>query len=164
MGQSERALVDWLARRRETAGLLGDDAAIFGPRAGHVVTVDSQIAGVHFPESLEPEVLARRLLAVNLSDLAAMGAKPAHAFLALAAPPGFAHRRFFSALLREAKRYGLTLAGGDLAAAPAIYASLTLIGTRWPRARRWLRRSDAKPGDAIFLGGTVGESALGLEL
>jgi thiamine-monophosphate kinase len=164
MGHTERSLVDWLAQRRETAGLLGDDAAIFGPRAGHVVTVDSQIAGVHFPEDLEPEVLARRLLAVNLSDLAAMGAKPAHAFLALAAPPGFAHRRFFAALLREAKRYGLTLAGGDLAAAPSIYASLALIGTRWPRARRWLRRSGARPGDALFLGGTVGESALGLEL
>jgi thiamine-monophosphate kinase len=164
MGETERSLVAWLAARHETAGLLGDDAAIFAARSAHVVTVDSQIAGVHFPEDLEPEVLARRLLGVNLSDLAAMGAKPAHAFLALATPPGFAHRRFFTRLLREAERHGLTLAGGDLAAAPAIYASLTLIGTRWPHARRWLRRSDARRGDALYLGGTVGESALGLEL
>jgi thiamine-monophosphate kinase len=162
--ETERSLVAWLARQGATAGLIGDDAAILGPSAGHVVTVDSQIAGVHFPEDLEPEILARRLLAVNLSDLAAMGAKPAHAFLALAAPPGFPHRRFFRGLLREAARHGLILAGGDLAAAPAIYASLTLIGTRWPRARRWLRRCDARPGDDLFLGGPVGESALGLEL
>lgn len=162
--ETERSLVGWLAERRETAGLLGDDAAIFARRGPHVITVDSQIAGVHFPEDLEPEILARRLLAVNLSDLAAMGARPAHAFLALAAPPSFAHRRFFKSLLREARRYGLTLAGGDLARAPGVYASLTLIGSRWPRSRRWLRRSEAHPGDGLFLGGPVGESALGLEL
>jgi thiamine-monophosphate kinase len=162
--ESERSLVEWLATRPQTAGRIGDDAAIFGPRAAHVVTVDSQIAGVHFPADLEPEILARRLLAVNLSDLAAMGARPAHAFLALAAPSGFAHRRFFGSLLRAAGRHGLELAGGDLASGPSISASLTLIGERWPGARRWLRRSDARPGDDLFLGGTVGDSALGLEL
>ncbi|HVR28355.1 MAG TPA: thiamine-phosphate kinase [Thermoanaerobaculia bacterium] len=162
--ETERTLVSWLAARPETAGLLGDDAAMLPPRSHHVVTVDFQIAGVHFPKGLDAAVLARRLLAVNLSDLAAMGARPVHAFLALAAPPGFAHRRFFSSLLREASRRGLTLAGGDLAAAAEVHASLNLIGERWPGARRWLRRSEARPGDAIYLGGTVGESALGLEL
>ena len=110
----ERSLVEWLAARPETAGLIGDDAAVFGARGAHVVTVDSQVAGVHFPADLDPEILARRLLAVNLSDLAAMGARPAHAFLALAAAPGFEHRRFFTALLREARRHGVVLAGGDL--------------------------------------------------
>ena len=162
--ETERSLIDWLAAQRGTAGLIGDDAATFGPRGPHAVTVDTQIAGVHFPESLEPELLARRLLAVNLSDLAAMGARPAHAFLALAAPPGFAHRRFFSSFLRHARRHGLVLAGGDLARAPVIVASLTLVGARWPGSRRFLRRADARPGDAVYLGGTVGESALGLEL
>jgi thiamine-monophosphate kinase len=58
----------------------------------------------------------------------------------------------------------VVLAGGDLASAPITAASLTLIGGRWPRSRRFLRRSAARPGDAIYLGGTVGESALGLEL
>ena len=77
---------------------------MFGARGPHVVTVDSQIAGVHFQEGLDPEIVARRLLAVNLSDLAAMGARPAHAFLALSAPAGFEHRRFFTALLRGARR------------------------------------------------------------
>jgi thiamine-monophosphate kinase len=161
---TERSLVDWLAARGETAGLIGDDAAVFARRAPHVVTVDSQIAGVHFPPDLAPEILARRLLAVNLSDLAAMGARPAHAFLALSAPPSFAHRRFFASFLREARRRHLVLAGGDLAGAPVVAASLTLIGERWPRSRRFLRRCDARPGDAIYVGGAVGESALGLEL
>jgi thiamin-phosphate kinase len=144
--------------------LIGDDAAIFGARRAHVVTVDSQTAGVHFPADLAPEILARRLLAVNLSDLAAVGARPAHAFLALAAASGFEHRRFFAALLAAARRYGLVLAGGDLSSAPVTTASLMLIGARWPRARRFLRRGESRAGDAIYLGGTVGESALGLEL
>lgn len=160
----ERSLVDWLAGRPETAGLIGDDAAVFGARESHVVTVDSQVAGVHFPAELEPGILARRLLAVNLSDLAAMGARPAHAFLALAAAPGFDHRRFFAGLLGEARRHGLVLAGGDLSSAPVTCASLTLIGARWPRSRGFLRRSRARSGDVVYLGGTVGESALGLEL
>jgi len=162
--ETERSLVAWLAGQRGTGGLVGDDAAMLPPRADHVVTVDFQIAGVHFPPDLDPAILAKRLLAVNLSDLAAMGARPAHAFLALAAPASFGHRAFFRSLLREATRHGLTLAGGDLARAPSVCASLTLIGERWPRAQRWLRRSDARPGDRMFLGGTVGESALGLEL
>jgi thiamine-monophosphate kinase len=163
-GEDERTLVAWLASLPATGGRLGDDAATFAARAAHVVTVDSQIAGVHFVPDLEPEVIARRLIAINLSDVAAMGARPSHAFLALAAPPGFPHRRFFTALLRHAAKHGLLLAGGDLARAPQVYASLTVIGERWPRARRWLRRDEARPGDAILLGGTVGESALGLEL
>jgi thiamine-monophosphate kinase len=162
--ETERTLVDWLAARPETAGAIGDDAAIFGSRRAHVVTVDSQTAGVHYPADLQPEILARRLLAVNLSDLAAMGARPTHAFLALAAASGFEHRRFFTALLDAARRYRLILAGGDLSRAPVTTASLTLIGARWPRARRFLRRTGSRPGDAIYLGGTVGESALGLEL
>lgn len=164
MGGTELEIVRWLERRPETAGLVGDDAAIFEPRRAHVVTVDTQIAGVHFPPDLDPAILARRLLAVNLSDLSAMGARPVHAFLALATPKGFALRRFFESLLREARRQGLALAGGDLARAPLLYASLTLIGARSPRARRFVRRSDARPGDTLFLGGSVGESALGLEL
>ena len=81
-------------------------------------------------------MVARRLLAVNLSDLAAMGAIPAYAFLALAAPAGFDHRRFFLSLLAACRRLGVTLAGGDLARNPErLTASLTLLGTKAePRA------------------------------
>jgi thiamine-monophosphate kinase len=162
--ENERSLVEWLAGREETAALLGDDAAVFGARGPHVVTVDSQIEGVHFQERLDPAIVARRLLAVNVSDLAAMGARPTHAFLALSTPAGFEHRRFFDALLRESRRAGLVLAGGDLARAPVVTASLTVVGSPWPGSRRFLRRRDARASDAIYLGGSVGESALGREL
>lgn len=124
------------------------------------ITVDSQIAGVHFPPDLDPSDLARRLLAVNLSDLAAMGARPEYAFLALSAPPGFDHRRFFRAFLAACRRNGLELAGGDLAASRQTAATLTLLGTK-PGTARWLRRSGAAPGHGLWLGGTVGESAVG---
>src|SRR6185295_17407006 len=123
------------------------------------LTVDSQIEGTHFLAGLDPAVVARRLLAVNVSDLAAVGAVPAYGLLALSAPPGFDHRRFFRALGAQAKRYGIALGGGDLARAPIVVASLTLLGRR--RAARWLRRDTARPGDALWIGGTLGESALG---
>lgn len=100
--------------------LLGDDAAVLPARGPFAVTVDSQIAGVHFVPRLDAAVIAERLLAVNLSDLAAMGATPEYAFLALTAPPEFDHRRFFRALLAACARYRMRLAGGDLSRGPAV--------------------------------------------
>lgn len=161
----ENQLLGWLRRRsaRQGGHRIGDDAAIL-PRGGALaVTMDSQIEGVHFYAGLDPRLLARRLLAVNLSDLAAMAAEPAFAFLALIATEGFDHKRFFSAFLANARRYDLELAGGDLARGAQLTAVLTLVG-RKPRARRWVRRSDARPGQGLWLGGTVGEAAAGLEL
>jgi len=160
----EDRLIDWLRRRsgqQPGGSLIGDDAAILPAGGPFAITVDHQIAGVHFPPQLDPAAVARRLLAVNLSDLAAMGATPAYAFLALAAPPGFDHRRFFTALLTACRRHELTLAGGDLARNPErLTASLTLFGTK-PEGARWLHRSGAIPGHALWLGGTIGESAAG---
>ena len=156
----EDRLIDWL-RRQPGAELIGDDAAVLPPGGPFAVTTDQQIAGVHFSPDLDPAVVARRLLAVNLSDLAAMGAAPAWAFLTLAAPPGFDHRRFFRSLLAACRRHGLRLAGGDLAAHPhGVTAALTLLGTKEEGAR-WLQRSGASPGHALWLGGTTGESAAG---
>lgn len=156
----EDRLIHWLRGQPETR-LIGDDAALLPAGGPFAVTVDHQIAGVHFPPDLDPSHLARRLLAVNLSDLAAMGASPAFAFLALAAPPAFDHRRFFRALLAACRRYALTLAGGDLARHPhATTAALTLLGTK-EKGARWLRRDGARPGHDLWLGGTAGESAAG---
>jgi len=157
----EDRLIGWLRRQSGASGV-GDDAAIISamPAGSFAVTVDHQIAGVHFPPDLDPAKVARRLLAVNLSDLAAMGAAPAYAFLALAAPAGFDHRKFFTALLGACRRYGVRLAGGDLARNPErLTASLTLLGTR--AGARWIERGGARPGHALWLGGTIGESAAG---
>jgi len=155
----EDQLVGWLRTHAGTS-LIGDDAAVLPAGGPFAVTVDSQIAGVHFTPDLDPALLARRLLAVNLSDLAAMGALPAYAFLALSAAPEFDHRRFFRALLAACRRAALHLAGGDLASSPHTVATLTLLGTKPPEGR-WLLRSTAAPGHALWLGGTVGESAAG---
>ena len=160
----EDRLLAWLTGRLAGGDgappLIGDDAAVLPAGGPWAVTIDSQIAGVHVPPDLDSATLARRLLAVNLSDLAATGADPAYAFLALAAPPGFAHRRFFDAFLDACREPGLELAGGDLARAPAVTATLALLGRR-PRGGHFLSRRGARPGYRLWLGGTVGESAAG---
>jgi thiamine-monophosphate kinase len=156
----EDELLRRLRGRLGPSSLIGDDAAVLSPSGPLAVTVDSQIEGVHFVPGLDPAQVARRLLAVNLSDLAAMGADPAWAFLALSAPPGFDHDRFLRAFTEACQRHGVTLAGGDLARCDRLVATLTLIGTK-PEGRRWLHRNGARPGHDLWLGGTVGESAAG---
>ncbi|MCG8456819.1 MAG: thiamine-phosphate kinase [Holophagales bacterium] len=175
---SEDELIRWLRRRAAGRGgeLIGDDCALLETPAqlatgagldgddtrGLAVTMDTQIAGVHFPEDLDPAIVARRLLAVNLSDLAAVGATPAHGFLALSAPAGFRHRRFLDSLLGACAAHHLSLAGGDLSHQERLTAVLTLIGSR--AGRRFVERSAARAGHRLWLGGPIGESALGLAL
>ncbi len=161
---SENALLRWVRSQLDPC-LIGDDAAVVSLGGGpFAVTVDSQIAGVHFVPDLDPALLASRLLAINLSDLAAMGAEPAYAFLALSTPPGFDHRRFFRALIHSCRQAGVVLAGGDLAKSrEATVATLTLIGRR-PESGRFLHRAGAAPDHALWLGGTIGESAAGQRL
>lgn len=156
---SEEQLLRWLA---ETSGsrLIGDDAAVMPERERWAITMDTQIEGTHFLPDLDAGGIARRLLAVNLSDLAAMGASPAYAFCALATSGGFDHREFFGALLDGCKEHGMELAGGDLARSSQTMAVLTLLG-RKSRKQRWLRRDTARAGEQLWLGGTVGEAAIG---
>ncbi len=165
--ESEDRLIGWLRRlveRAQAGNPIGDDAAFLTLDGDWAVTTDSQIEGVHFLPGLDPALVARRLLAVNLSDLAASGATPAWAFLNLALPTGYDARRFFRAFVRAAESSGVTLAGGDLARIPqGLVATLTLLGRR-PKEGRWLKRSAAQAGDFLYLGGTVGESALGRKL
>jgi thiamine-monophosphate kinase len=165
--ESEDRLIGWLRRlgnRSKSKSPIGDDAAFLNLDGDWAVTVDSQIEGIHFSPGLDPALVARRLLAVNLSDLAASGAVPVWAFLSLAVPPGFPARRFFQAFVRAAQSAGVTLAGGDLARSPqGLVATLTLLGKRPPEGR-WLKRSAARAGDLLYLGGTLGESALGQRL
>jgi len=161
---AEDALIDWLRREAGALGQgIGDDLATLEVSGALALKVDQQIAGVHYPPDLDPALVAARLLAVNLSDLAAGGAEPIGAMLALSAPADYDHRRFFRGLLRACRRFGVALLGGDLARARTPSASLTLLGRRPPRAH-WLRRSGGRADDALWLGGPVGRSALGREL
>lgn len=157
----EDSLVAWLKRRHGKR--IGDDAAALGPLRDAVVSVDAQHAGVHFPCDLDPAIAARRLLAVNLSDLAAMGAEPRYVLLSLAAPAAFPRRRFLEALAAAADRHDVELVGGDLSNVERASFVLTVIGVRPPRGRL-LERSAARPGARIWVGGSLGEAAVGLEL
>lgn len=171
-GNREDALTAWLRRRLGDGNLLGDDAAVLPelpPGSRTVATVDSQIAGVHHPAWLPPHLAARRLLAVNLSDLAAMGAEPRHALLALSAPvgeDGLDRVAYFEGLLEACAEHGVTLAGGDLARtsekgdSKTTVASLTLLG-ELPAGREPLRRLGAEAGHGLWVSGTLGESAAG---
>ncbi|MDX1999058.1 MAG: thiamine-phosphate kinase [Thermoanaerobaculia bacterium] len=149
-------------RRRPGTALLGDDTAhlVLPPGRDWVVTTDAQIAGVHFPTELDAPVVARRLLAVNLSDLAAAGATPSHALLALVTPEGSSPRRFLDAFLDACQTAGVTLAGGDLARGPVLHGTATLFGTV-PAAGPFASRSGGRPGDALWVGGSLGESGAG---
>ncbi len=158
--QSEDELTRWLALK---APAIGDDAA-FLPRLGATATtVDSQREGVHFLPGTPPAVIARRLLAVNLSDLAATGAKPHHALCTLAAPTNFDRRAFFVALLEACAHYQIELVGGDLSSSQHVECTLTATGTRLARGQ-FLTRTNARQGQDLWLAGSLGESALGLRL
>lgn len=142
---------------------VGDDAALLSMPAGRelVVTVDTLIAGVHFPRDTDPESIGHKALAVNLSDLAAMGAQPAWVTLALTLPEadadwlaGFA--RGFSALALE---HGVQLIGGDTTRGPL---SITVQAMGHVTPGKALRRSAAQAGDLIYVTGTLGDAGLAL--
>lgn len=162
---AEDRIHQWLRQRLGRRGFhrLGDDAAILPAGGPWAVTQDHQIEGVHFPPLLDPSLIARRLLAVNLSDLAAMGAEPAYAFLALSCPADFDIRRLLSSFVEAGLRYGVELAGGDLASNDKVLTSLTVLGKR-PAGGRWLKRSHGEPGDSLWIAGDLGLSAVGRRL
>ncbi len=153
------------AQRADVALGIGDDAALLSVPAGCelVATTDTLVAGVHFPHGSPPGSIGHRALAVNLSDLAAMGARPAWALLALTMPQAdepwlteFAAG--FGALARE---HRVALVGGDTTQGP-LCVTVQLLGT--VAAGCALRRSGARAGDALFVSGTPGDAAAGLAL
>jgi len=147
---------------------LEDDAALVDCAPGHrlVVTVDAIVEGVHYLPDDPPDLVARKLLRVNLSDLAAMGARPLHYLLATALPARLGDdwvARFAAGLAEDQARFGVDLLGGDSVATsgPAVL-SLTAIGE--VRAGAEIRRSGARPGDRIWVSGTIGDAFLGLRV
>ncbi|HEX5132380.1 MAG TPA: thiamine-phosphate kinase [Candidatus Krumholzibacteria bacterium] len=171
---SEFDLIDAIARdlrARRTSGVvagIGDDAAVLrvAGRNDLVVTVDAMIEGRHFRRDwlTWPQVGAR-LAAINLSDIAAMGAAPKFALVSLAVPksvgPG-AVRAIERGVARELARFGAAVVGGNLSATSGpLVCDLTLIGT-CARGRAWRRR--ARHGDAIVVAGNLGAAAAGVTL
>jgi thiamine-monophosphate kinase len=140
---------------------VGDDAALLAPTAGQelVASVDMLVAGRHFVADADPEALGHKALAVNLSDLAAMGATPRWALLAGALPD--ADERWLAAFARgfyaEADAYGVDLVGGDTTRGP-LNLCVTILGE--VPAGEALTRSGSKAGDAIYVSGALGDAAL----
>ena len=156
-----------LSRAAPGAFALGNDGALLTPPAGAslVVTKDLMVAGVHYPDGEEPAILARRLLRVNLSDLAAMGAAATAYALGLALPADVDDawvEAFAAGLARDQDAFGVALIGGDTVATkgPAVL-SLTAFGTVAGDA--CLTRSGAGEGDDIYVSGTIGDATLGLK-
>jgi len=153
---------------RSGAGLvlgIGDDAALLRPPAGEdlAATVDAVVEGVHFAADWAPGDIGWKALAVNLSDLAAMGARPLWALCALAVPRGAAPGRLLAVgrgLAACARRFGVALAGGNVTRAAELSLSVTALGS--VGRGRALRRGGARPGDLLVVSGALGGAALGL--
>lgn len=143
---------------------VGDDAAWLAPPPGQelAVTTDMLVSGVHFLPDADPEALGHKALAVNLSDLAAMGAQPAWFLLNLALPaPDENWLAGFSAgMYALAERYGVQLVGGDTARAPQTVIAIEAHGFVPPGQA--LTRAGARPGDRIFVSGPLGDAGLAL--
>ncbi|HHM05878.1 MAG TPA: thiamine-phosphate kinase [Gammaproteobacteria bacterium] len=150
-------------RRPDAAIGIGDDGAVLRPPAGCelVVAMDTLVADVHFPATARATDVGHKALAVNLSDLAAMGAEAAWATLALTLPrPDPAWLEGFAAgFFALAAEHGVQLVGGDTTRGPL---TVTVQAHGFIPAGRALGRAGARPGDVLLLSGTVGEAALAL--
>ncbi|MDD5277362.1 MAG: thiamine-phosphate kinase [Methylovulum sp.] len=144
---------------------IGDDCALLAIPEGYelAVTTDTMVENVHFFADADPRQLGHKLLAVNLSDLAAMGAKPVSVTLALTMPAvdGDWLTSFAEGFLGLAERYGVDLVGGDTTSGTL---TLTVQAMGLVPCGKALLRSTAMPGDFIYLSGNLGDAGLGLKI
>ncbi|MCW3172591.1 thiamine-phosphate kinase [Shewanella subflava] len=152
-------------KRRDVLLGIGDDCALVQPAEGKVIAIscDTLVEGVHFFADMPAHALGYKSLAVNLSDLAAMGAEPAWMTLALSLPDVDQQwlADFSSGLFEAAEYYGVALVGGDTTRGPRCI-NVTIHG-QVPKGKA-LKRSGAKIGDWVFVTGSLGDSALGLDM
>lgn len=145
---------------------LQDDAAVLAPPPGCelVLTCDAMVAGVHFLPEDPPDLVGRKLLRVNLSDLAAKGATPLGYLMVVSTPrdtPDSWFAGFAAGLRQDQQEFGVGLLGGDTTSTPGpISLSVTILGCVAPGAV--VPRAGARPGDGIWVTGTIGDGALGL--
>jgi thiamine-monophosphate kinase len=158
----------WGAGAGEVRVGIGDDAAVLRPRRGRelVISADQFLEGRHFLVRRHPaDSVGYKALARATSDLAAMGAAPRYFFMTLALSAGRTGAwldEFLRGMARAAREFKLILLGGDLARQSAIAISITVVGEILPG--RAVTRSGARPGDAIFVSGTLGRAEMGLRI
>ncbi len=169
---SELALIERIgarARRRPGTELgIGDDAALVSVGGTAVVTQDLLVEGVHFRRATtSARDLGHKALAVNLSDIAAMGAEPVAATVGLCLPPGGLSDDeadgLYAGMEALAERHGVTVAGGDVTGGPALVLAVAVVG-RAADGVAPVRRSGGRPGDLLCVTGALGASAAGLLL
>lgn len=170
MASREFALIDSYFKgkghqRKDVVLGIGDDCALLAVSDNTLlaVTTDTLVAGVHFPENTPARAIGHKAVAVNLSDLAAMGAEAAWLSLALTLPEADEAwlAEFSAAVVEVCDYYGVTLVGGDTTRGPL---SITITAQGKIPTGKQLTRGGAKPGDWLFVTGTLGDAALGLAL
>src|SRR5438045_6805398 len=146
---------------------VGDDAAVVEPERNRVevLSVDMLVDGVHFDRAfVPPDAIGHRALAVNLSDLAAMGAAPRLALLSMALPPALTVSEFdgiIGGFLALASAHRLHVVGGTLTRTPGpLTIGVTVVGT--VKRRQAMTRAGARPGDEVYVSGSIGGAAAGL--
>ena len=148
---------------------IGDDCAVIGPYDHKVflISTDILVEDIHFiMEKIQPDHLGQKAVAVNLSDIAAMGGKARHLFLSLAIPKRMSVETIHSiydGIKAVCRRYQVNILGGDTSSSPdKLMISVTVIGEA--PEKEVMYRKGAKPGDLVYVTGTLGDSAAGLKL
>ena len=166
----ERALIERITARLAMPSWVvvgpGDDAAVIEPERGalDVLTTDAQVEGVHFDHQfVPPDAIGHRALAVNLSDLAAMGATPRAVLLSLVLPNTLEVAivdGVLDGLLKLAAAHNVVVVGGNISRSPGpMMVEVTAVGA--VRPRRLLTRAGARPGDGVYVTGTIGDASVG---
>ena len=164
---AEFSIIDTYFNRKNANSVdlgVGDDSALLTPPPQQqlVICADTLVAGRHFPMNTDPHAIGWKAVAVNLSDIAAMGATPHSILLALSLPQ-IDHdwlKAFSQGLYDCCDQFGVSLIGGDTTQSPHLTLSVTALG--WVDIGQAIPRSGAKPGDLICVSGTVGDAAFAL--
>jgi len=164
-----RSQNDQIASWKQLVIGIGDDAAAWrGETSTQLATVDSFIQDVHFPSGITGwKEMGWKALAVNLSDMAAMGGVPRYALVSLALPGTTEVEdvtTMYEGMNELAKQYGVAIVGGDTSHAPLVIINITVLGSTSRPDKPILTRSAARPGDKIAVTGYLGASAAGLEM